>query len=220
MNLDLAGAPRHICSAWLPTTVCMSAHVIRTHGSPTLPEERNIMLEHILHSIDGRLSSIDKRLDGMDQRFDRMDQRLDRMDDRFDRIDERFDKVDERFKEVDQRFCVMTADIAAIGTSVAGLGTRLTRVEATQDTFTSAMRDFSASLARTNEAISGDSGFRAVGRRTEDLVNQMSVLSYRIQVMPSWKFLGVAAAGTIASAAGSVTWLMQGGASALSRWFE
>jgi hypothetical protein len=157
------------------------------------------MLEHILHSIDQRLGSIDKRLDRMDERFDRMD---------------------ERFREVDQRFCVLTADVAGLNTAVNGLSTRIARVESAQDNFTDLVRGFGASLARTQTFIEGPTGFASLGTRTEELLNQLSVLSYRMQIMPSWKFLGVAAAGTVASAAGSVTWLMQGGAKTLSRWFE
>lgn len=198
-------ASQPIDATWLPA-LAGAAHSSMVGGSHSFPEAENPMLEHILHSIDQRLGSIDKRLDRMDARFDKMD--------------ERFDKMDERFREVDQRFCVLTADVAGLNTAVNGLSTRIARVESAQDNFTALVRDFGASLARTQTFIEGPTGFAALGTRTEELLNQLSVLSYRMQIMPSWKFLGVAAAGTVASAAGSVTWLMQGGAKTLSRWFE
>jgi archaellum component FlaC len=248
MDMPFAHVPQRIDATWLPALADAARGSTFAWESHIFPEAENPMLEHILRGIDQRLGSIDKRLDTMDQRFDKMDQRFDRMDERFDRMDERFDrmderldrmderfdkmderfdrmderfdKVDERFLTMDQRFCVLTADVAGLNTAVSGLGTRIARVEAAQDNFTLAVRDFSASLARTQAFIDGPHGITLISKRTEELISQMSVLSYRIQTMPSWKFLGVAAAGTVASAAGSVTWLMQGGARALSHWFE
>jgi archaellum component FlaC len=234
MDMPFAHVPQRIDATWLPALADAACGSTFARESHIFPEAENPMLEHILRGIDQRLGSIDKRLDTMNQRFDKMDQRFDRMDERFDRMDERFDKmderfdrmderfdkVDERFLKTDQRFCVLTADVAGLNTAVSGLGTRIARVEAAQDNFTLAVRDFSASLARTQAFIDGPHGITLISKRTEELISQMSVLSYRIQTMPSWKFLGVAAVGTVASAAGSVTWLMQGGARALSHWFE
>ncbi|HEY4090165.1 MAG TPA: hypothetical protein VGN46_01520 [Luteibacter sp.] len=210
MNADFAHA--HMPDdAWFPT-----APIDVPRGSTyervdvTAPETEHSMLEIILRSIDDRLRNIDKRFERVDQRFDRIDQR-------FEQVDQRFEQVDQRFAAIDLQFCGLTAE-------VVGLNTRMSRVESGVDTLTACVRGLGERIACVEESVRGLNHMRTeitrVGERTDELVSRVSGLAQRIQFMPSWKFLGIAAAGTFATTASTVTWLSQGGANTISRWFE
>jgi len=169
----------------------------------TAPEADTPMLEVILRSIDDRLRGIDHRFDKMDMRFDRLEERVSGLAVEVSALTTSVGALDARMCRVESGLDAVRSEVGALGERVGALGERVTRVEEGVKGF----NDWRPELKLAND-------------RTAELVTQVSVLAYRIQVMPSWTRLGTLAAGTAAITGGVVTFLSQGGAKLISRWFE
>jgi archaellum component FlaC len=237
MNAELACA-REPDAFSLSAILIHASQAFTYDCTDTAPEADTPMLEVILRSIDDRLRGIDHRFDKMDMRFDAMDRRFDAMDRRFDAMDQRFDKMDQRFDKMDQRFDKMdqrvdkledrvgglAVEVSALTKSVGALDARMCRVESGLDAVRSEVGALGERVTRVEEGVKGFNDWRPelklANDRTAELVTQVSVLAYRIQVMPSWTRLGTLAVGTATITGGVVTFLSQGGARLISRWFE
>ncbi|WP_052697703.1 hypothetical protein [Luteibacter yeojuensis] len=198
----------------MPRPLCSTYHGAHVH--PSL-EIDNPMIETLLRNIDARLGCMDKRFDLIDKRFDRMDERFDRMDARFEKMDARFDKMDERFERVETRLGALDVAVASVGSELKGLEFRTCRVETAVDRFNETVIGLSERVghAQAHLVLLGE-----MRMQTAQLNQRVGEIAARINTIPTWRGLVTGAAATVAASATSVTWLIQGGAKAMARWFE
>jgi len=167
---------------------------------PGLTEGDAVTIETLLKSIDGRLQTMDKRLENMDIRLGSMDTRLGNMDTRLDNIDERLNGMDVRLQKVSDEIVELKIQTTAIGVRLNGVELRFDHMD-----------------IRFNRT---DDRFARMEDRQTDMNAQLIRIETNVAHLPTWRSVGATSAAMTVGCCGIVSWLAEGGAKTLARFFE
>jgi len=160
---------------------------------PGLTEGDAVTIETLLKSIDGRLQTMDKRLENMDIRLGSMDTRL-------DNIDERLNGMDVRLQKVSDEIVELKIQTTAIGVRFNGVELRFDHMD-----------------IRFNRT---DDRFARMEDRQTDMNAQLIRIETNVAHLPTWRSVGATSAAMTVGCCGIVSWLAEGGAKTLARFFE
>jgi len=160
---------------------------------PGLTEGDAVTIETLLKSIDGRLQTMDKRLENMDVRLGNMDTRL-------DNIDERLNGMDVRLQKVSDEIVELKIQTTAIGVRLNGVELRFDHMD-----------------IRFNRT---DDRFARMEDRQTDMNAQLIRIETNVAHLPTWRSVGATSAAMTVGCCGIVSWLAEGGAKTLARFFE
>lgn len=160
---------------------------------PGLTEGDAVTIETLLKSIDGRLQTMDKRLENMDIRLGSMDTRL-------DNIDERLNGMDVRLQKVSDEIVELKIQTTAIGVRLNGVELRFDHMD-----------------IRFNRT---DDRFARMEDRQTDMNAQLIRIETNVAHLPTWRSVGATSAAMTVGCCGIVSWLAEGGAKTLARFFE